>query len=95
MPTLLPLLAQTDAADGAALGVTVVAGVIGLAALVWYIWLVIDMSKLPDAAWAASGQKKELWRALWVVGLVCGGSLIIGLVYQFAIRPKVRRAAGV
>lgn len=62
--------------------------------LVWYIWLILDMNKYPQTAWDSSAQSKSLWQILWVVGLCIGGGLIIGLIYQFAIRPKVRAAAG-
>ena len=96
-----PLLAfaettTTDAAGaGIAIGAVIFFVIIGILYLVWYIWLILDMNKYPEAAWTSSAQNKSLWQILWVVGLCIGGGLIIGLIYQFAIRPKVRAAAGV
>jgi len=97
-----PLLAFAESTSNADAGVAVVAiifivlgVVIGVAYLVWYIWLVLDMNKYPESAWVTSAQNKQLWVILWFVGLCIGGGLIIGLIYQFAIRPKVRQAAGV
>lgn len=86
-------LSGTEA--GVAIGVVIVAAVIGIIYLAWYIWLILDMNKYPEQAWTSSAQNKQLWVILWFVGLCVGGGLIIGLIYQFAIRPKVRQAAGV
>lgn len=83
------------AAAGMAIGVLLVIIVLSFVVLAWYIWLLIDMLKYPDPAWLAASQNKQLWIILWVVGLCSGASLVIGLIYQFAIRPKVKQAAGV
>jgi hypothetical protein len=80
---------------GLAIGLVLFFVVIGIVYLVWYIWLILDMNKYPETAWVSSAQNKQLWVILWFVGLCIGGGLIIGLIYQFAIRPKVRQAAGV
>jgi heme/copper-type cytochrome/quinol oxidase subunit 2 len=86
---------ETDASGGIfVIAVTLLVIALTVAYLVWYIWLLLDMNKQPDGAWAASNQNKSLWQILWVVGLCVGGGLIIGLIYQFAIRPKVQAAAG-
>jgi hypothetical protein len=86
---------SSDASGGivAILAVLIVVA-ISVAYLAWYVWLLIDMGKQPDSAWIASNQNKQLWQILWVVGLCVGGGLIIGLIYQFAIRPKVKAVAG-
>jgi hypothetical protein len=81
--------------SGIAIGAVIFFAIIGIVYLVWYIWLILDMNKYPDTAWTSSAQNKSLWQILWVVGLCIGGGLIIGLIYQFAIRPKVQAAAGV
>lgn len=86
-------LSGTEA--GVAIGVIIAAVVVGLIYLAWYIWLILDMRKYPETAWVQSAQNKQLWTILWFVGLCIGGGLIIGLIYQLAIRPKVRQAAGV
>jgi H+/Cl- antiporter ClcA len=85
----------SGAEAGVAIGVIIFAVVIGLVYLAWYIWLILDMNKYPEGAWVSSAQNKQLWVILWFVGLCIGGGLIIGLIYQLAIRPKVRQAAGV
>jgi hypothetical protein len=86
----------SDAAGaGVAIVLFLIFAVIGIAYLVWYIWLILDMNKYPEGAWVSSAQNKQLWVILWFVGLCVGGGLIIGLIYQLAIRPKVRAAAGI
>ena len=95
MAPLFGLVEEVGASGGIALILfTLLVIAISIAYLVWYIWLIIDMSKLPDDAWVASSQNKMLWQILWVVGLCVGFGLVIGLIYQFGIRPKVKAAAG-
>jgi hypothetical protein len=95
-----PILAfaETTTSDAAGAGIAIAFVLFGLAIavvyLVWYIWLILDMNKYPEGAWTASAQNKQLWVILWFVGLCVGGGIIIGLIYQLAIRPKVRQAAG-
>lgn len=86
---------SSDAA-AAGIGIALILALVavGVIVLVWYFWLLFDMLKYPDQAWVTSAQNKQLWIILWVVGFCAGASLIIGLIYQLAIRPKVRQAAG-
>ncbi len=81
------------AAAGVGIVVLLFFVVVSFVILGWYIWLLLDILKQPDYAWTASAQNKQLWTILWVVGICSGFSLIIGLIYQFAIRPKVKAAA--
>ncbi len=76
----------TDA--GASAAILIVYADIGLVFLAVHIFVLMDILKHSDAAWAASGQQKGLWIGLWVLGF-CSGGLIIDLIYWFAIRPKL------
>lgn len=91
------LLADVSGADaaGAGIGIAVLLVILlaSLAVLGWYIWILMDILKQPDYAWTAAQQNKQLWIILWVVGLCASVALIVGLIYQFAIRPKVKAAA--
>ena len=96
---MFPLLAQityettSTGGDGAALVLSLIYGSIGIVALVWQIIVLVDLLKHSDTAWQVSGQSKGLWIGLWVFGLCCGPGVIIGLIYWFAIRPKLQQAA--
>lgn len=95
MVPLLGFVEETDASGGfLPIAMVFVVLALTIAYLVWYIWLLLDMNKQPASAWETSGQNKSLWQILWVVGFCVGGGLIIGLIYQFAIRPKVLAASG-
>ena len=84
---------STEMRGGASAGVLAVIAVVSLALLALHIYVLVDILKHSDAAWAASGQNKTLWIVLWVVAFCCGG-LIIDLIYWFAIRPKLTAAGG-
>ena len=91
------LLAQSSSSgDAAAAGIgiifSLIFGVIGLALLVWHIYIFIEMLKFSDAQWLGAGQNKTLWIVLWLLTLCCGFSLILDLIYWFAIRPKLQAA---
>jgi len=68
--------------------ITLVIGLVGLAV---DIFAIVDVFRRPDWVWQSSGQNKTLWAVLTIVGLfIC--SLIVGLVYLLAIRPKLAAA---
>jgi hypothetical protein len=54
---------------------------------------IVDVARRPAWAWEASGHKKGVWMILNIAGLIFGpfffGGLMVGLIYLFAIRPKV------
>lgn len=91
------LLAQTTTSTdvGAGIGVTILVlliTVVSIAIFVFQILCIIDTTKYPESAWASAGQTKVMWLILTIVGLfVC---FLISLYYWFAVRPKVRAAAG-
>jgi hypothetical protein len=93
------LLAQTTTTTsvdaGAGIGITILVLLItavSIAIFVFQIICIIDTTKYPDAAWEATGQTKAMWLILTIVGLfVC---FLLSLYYWFAVRPKVRTAAG-
>lgn len=62
--------------------------VFGLAATVFWIWMLVDAIKAPDAAWDAVGQSKVLWIILAVFL-----GVIISLVHFFWLRPKLKAVA--
>src|ERR1700734_4211278 len=57
---------------------------------------IVDVVRRPAWAWRASGHDKRVWLILNIVGLLFGvfffGGLMVGLIYLFAIRPKVALA---
>jgi hypothetical protein len=56
-----------------------------LAAFVWWLVMLIDALKIPDATWAAAGESKILYVLLMVfVGLI--GTIL----YVVIPRPKLR-----
>lgn len=92
-----PILAQSSSsADGAVIGITLifflVFGVLYVGLFVWMILAIIDVNKYPDTAWAAIGQQKQTWLILNIVALFT--CILITAYYWFAVRPKVRAAAG-
>ncbi len=89
-PVFLQTTTTTSAADaGVAIGVLLVALVIGLAVLAFNIWVLLDILRRSDQAWTSSGQNKQLWLILWVVGLCGGFTTIVSIIYLVAIKPKV------
>ncbi|MGZ8733820.1 MAG: DUF2516 family protein [Acidimicrobiia bacterium] len=55
------------------------------------IWVIVDVTRFPQAAFQSTGHSRTLWLVLPIVALVaCGlGSLIVALVYAVAVRPKL------
>jgi hypothetical protein len=90
------LLAQSSSGDAAAAGISIViillSLVISIGLLVFHIYVLVDLLKYSDGVWLASGQNKTTWIVLWVVSWCCGLTLILDLVYWFAIRPKLQAA---
>ena len=84
---------STEVSGGASAAILLVYAVVSIALLAFHIYVLVDILKHSDAAWAASGQNKTLWIVLWVVAFCCGG-IIIDLIYWFAIRPKLTAAGG-
>lgn len=93
---MLHLLAETTTVDqGADIGITILVillSIVSLALFVWEILAIVDVLKYSDEAWEQSGQTKVLWLILTVVALFT--CILITAYYWFAVRPKVRTAAG-
>lgn len=93
---MLHLLAETTTVDqGAGIGITILVillSIVSLALFVWEILAIVDVLKYSDEAWEQSGQTKVLWLILTVVALFT--CILITAYYWFAVRPKVRTAAG-
>jgi hypothetical protein len=68
---------------------------IGPAALILAIFVVIDASRRSDAAWEAIGQNRTVWIVVPLVLLLgCGiASLVASIVYLVSVRPKLVEAA--
>jgi hypothetical protein len=95
MELLLGQTTTTTETAGAGIGITILVLLIfavSIAIFVFQILCIIDTTKYPDAAWEATGQTKVLWLILTIVGLFA--CFLISLYYWFAVRPKVRAAAG-
>ena len=84
--------ASSQPPPGPVIAVFVLMGLLVLGYLVWYISLLIDMLRYPDASWATAQQSRSLWLVLWLVGMCIGGGPIIGVIYQITIKPKLRSA---
>ena len=90
------LLAQTTTSSdvGAGIGLSIMVLLIfaiSIAVFVFQVLCIVDTTKYPDSAWASTGQTKQTWLILTIVGLfVC---FLISLYYWFGVRPKVRAAA--
>ena len=90
---ILALLEQTTridtsgagAAVGLGIGLLIVYIVVIVAALVLFIWGLIDCLRYPDQAWDAVGQQKIVW-ILVIVLVGCLGPLL----YFFIPRPKLK-----
>lgn len=69
--------------------------IIGPAALILAVVVVVDAAGRPDQAWQATGQSRTLWIVLPLVLLVaCGiGSLVASIVYLASVRPRLARVA--
>jgi hypothetical protein len=75
--------------------VIILASIIGPAALILAVVVVVDAAGRPDEAWQATGQSRTMWIVLPLVLLVaCGiGSLVASIVYLASVRPKLVQAA--
>ena len=93
---MLHLLADTTTVDqGAGIGPSILVILLSIFAIAIYVWMIvaiIDVLKYSDEAWEQSGQTKVLWLILTVVALFT--CILITAYYWFAVRPKVRTAAG-
>jgi hypothetical protein len=90
------LLAQSSSGDAAAAGISIIvlliSLIVSLGLLAFHIYVLVDLLKYSDGVWLAAGQNKTTWIVLWVVSWCCGLTLILDLVYWFAIRPKLLAA---
>jgi hypothetical protein len=58
------------------------------------IWVAVDASSKPDAAFERAGTSKTLWIVLPIVGIfVCLMEVVVAIIWFAAIRPKVVAAA--
>ncbi|MFN8104671.1 MAG: PLDc N-terminal domain-containing protein [Acidimicrobiia bacterium] len=73
------------AAVGIGIGFLVLYFAVIVAAIVLFIWALIDCLRYPDQAWEAVGQQKIVW-ILVIVLVGCIGPLL----YFFIPRPKLK-----
>ena len=59
----------------------VIAGIVGLIFLIWWIVLLIDLTK-------RDFPQKNTWLILMILGLVLGFVVIIDIVYYFAVKKQ-------
>ena len=56
------------------------------------IWGLVDVSRTPDAAWAATGRKKGTWIAVFAIGLwMWFVGIPTAILYLGKVRPELRR----
>jgi uncharacterized protein DUF2516 len=65
---------------------------LALVTVVLCIWALVDAAVRPKMAFEAAGQNKALWIILPIGGLLLLGPIggILGAVYLWVIRPKIR-----
>jgi hypothetical protein len=68
----------------------------GLIPFALTVWALIDSQTRPDAAWLQTGQSKQVWLVLLIVGLFfCLVGLVASIVYLATVRPKLQAATPV
>jgi hypothetical protein len=60
-----------------------------VAAIVVWIVVIVEVAKIPDAQFRASGSEKIVWLLIVILGGIIGS-----LVWLFAKREEVRRSSG-
>jgi hypothetical protein len=67
-----------------------------VAAIVISIWAIVDAVRTPKQAFSAAGSSKTLWLTLLIVFAVLAFyvTAVLGAVYLFRIRPRVRASMG-
>jgi hypothetical protein len=63
--------------------------VLWLAALVFAIFIVVDMARRPGWQWQRAGSSKVLWLVLEIVFILGFLSILVGILYLAVIRPKL------
>ena len=93
MIALATLLAETNTSFEFRLNP--ITSIIGLALLAFGIYVCVDASKYPDAAFTAVGSKKSTWQIWPVVGGLCCGiaALIMGIIWFSSKKAAVEAAA--
>jgi hypothetical protein len=76
---------------GAAIGI-IVGFVLSIAAIVIAVWAIVDVIRTPREAFSAAGSSKPFWLILLLVFAVLAFyvTAVLGLVYFFSARPRVR-----
>lgn len=64
-----------------------------LASLAFAVYVIVDMARRPDWQWRAAGSNKVLWMVLEIVLLIGLLSIVIGIIYLAAIRPRLEAVA--
>jgi len=62
---------------------------IWLAALVFAIYVIVDMARRPRWQWQQAGSNKVLWLVLEIVFVLGFLSVLIGIIYLASIRPRL------
>jgi hypothetical protein len=58
------------------------------------VWVLLDVTSLPETAFERAGTNRTLWIVLPVVGLfICMMSIVVALVWYFSYRRRVQAAA--
>ena len=60
-----------------------------LAALVFAVFIVVDMARRPGWQWQRAGSSKVLWLVLEIVFILGFLSIIVGILYLAVVRPKL------
>lgn len=99
LATAAPAIAQDYGGGDAAVGTFVLCcyGIIlllGLAGLVLWVWMLIDVLQRQEYEFPNStGNSKTMWLVIMGVSFVIGASLIAAIIYYFMVYKKVRRGS--
>lgn len=63
--------------------------ILWLAALVFAVFIVVDMARRPGWQWQRAGSSKVLWLVLEIVFILGFLSIIVGILYLAVVRPKL------
>lgn len=80
---------QSSGFDIAFLWIPLLFFALWVAAIVVWIVVIVEVAKIPDAQFRASGSEKIVWLLIVILGGIIGS-----LVWLFAKREEVRRSSG-
>jgi hypothetical protein len=63
--------------------------ILSLAAIVFAIYVIVDMARRPGWQWRQAGSNKVLWLVLEIVGALGLLAIVVGILYLVWVRPRL------